>query len=76
MNHIWTQEMRDLVELFVRRGLLTRPRPQTTEQVMAAHQSSVREYNKAKKQAEQSKKQANRAKKPFRNKHEHIDRSY
>lgn len=59
MNHIWTQEMRDLVELFVRRGLLTRPRPQSTEQVIAAHQSSVRKYNKAKKQA-------NRAKKPFR----------
>ena len=51
--------MRDLVELFVRRGLMTRPRPQTTEQVMAAHQSSVREYEKAKKRA-------SRAKKPFR----------
>lgn len=59
MNPIWTQDMRDLVELFVRRGLMTRPRPQTTEQVMAAHQSSVREYEKAKKRA-------SRAKKPFR----------
>jgi len=51
MNPIWTQDMRDLVELFVRRGLMTRPRPQTMEQVMAAHQSSVREYEKAKKRA-------------------------
>ena len=59
MNPIWTQDMRDLVELFVRRGLMTRPRPQTTEQVMAAHQSSVRDYEKAKKRA-------SRAKKPFR----------
>ena len=59
MNPIWTQDMRDLVELFVRRGLMTRPRPQTTEQVMAAHQSSVREYEKAKKRA-------SRAKKPYR----------
>ena len=59
MNPIWTQDMRDLVELFVRRGLMTRPRPQTTEQLMAAHQSSVREYEKAKKRA-------SRAKKPFR----------
>ena len=55
MNPIWTQDMRDLVELFVRRGLMTRPRPQTTEQVMAAHQSSVREYEKAKKRASRAK---------------------
>jgi len=51
MNPIWTQDMRDLVELFVRRGLMTRPRPQTIEQVMAAHQSSVRDYKKSKKRA-------------------------
>ena len=44
MNPVWAQDMRDLVELFVRRGLMTRPRPQTIEQVMAAHQSSVREH--------------------------------
>jgi len=55
MNPIWTQDMRDLVELFVRRGLMTRPRPQTIEQVMAAHQSSVRKYEKAKKRASRAK---------------------
>ena len=59
MNPIWTQDMRDLVELFVRRGLMTRPRPQTTEQVMAAPSQFVREYEKAKNRA-------SRAKKPFR----------
>ena len=59
MNPLWATDMRDLVELFVRRGLMTRPRPQTMEQVMAAHQSSVREYEKAKKRA-------SRAKQPFR----------
>ena len=55
MNPIWTQDMRDLVELIVRRGLMTRPRPQTTEQVMAAHSQFVREYEKAKKRASRAK---------------------
>jgi len=59
MNPIWTQDMRDLVELFVRRGLMTRPAPLTTEQALALHQSSVRDYEK-------EKKRASRAKQPFR----------
>jgi hypothetical protein len=56
MIPIWAQDMRDLVELFVRRGLMTRPRPQTMEQVMAAHSQSVREYEKAKQRASREKK--------------------
>ena len=51
MNPVWAQDMRDLVELFVRRGLMTRPAPLTTEQALALHQSSVRDYKKSKKRA-------------------------
>jgi len=59
MNPLWAIDMADLVELFVRRGLITRPAPLTTEQALALHQSSVRDYEKAKKRA-------SRAKQPFR----------
>lgn len=55
MHPIWAEEMRDMVNLFERRGLITRPPPLTTEQALAFHQSSVREYEKAKKRASRAK---------------------
>ena len=55
MHPIWAEDMRDLVELFVRRGLITRPAPMTTEQALALHQSSVRDYEAAKKRASRAK---------------------
>ncbi len=64
MHPVWSEDMRDLVELFVRRGLITRPAPLTTEQALALHQSSVRNY-------EAAKKRASRTKRAFKKQHVH-----
>jgi len=45
MNPLWATDMADLVDLFIKRGLIRRPRPMTAEQAMAMHRLAQREHS-------------------------------